>query len=176
VQCVEVTARDAVGEHTADAAVTRVPGAVLVVLTADCLPVFFSDQEGSVVAVAHAGWRGLCQGVLEATVKAMAVHPDEIIAHLGPAIGPAAFEVGPEVREVFVNADPAAESAFRPGVRDRFMADLPTLARQRLARLGVLRVSGGEHCTFSRPDLFYSHRRDPLSGRMASIIWRDTPL
>lgn len=155
----------------ADAACTRTSGAVCVVMTADCLPVLLCDRAGSVVAAAHAGWRGLLDGVLEASVRAMATPGDQLMAWLGPAIGPAAFEVGAEVREAFVARDAAAAAAFKPGLGDRWLADLYTLARQRLAALGVTAVHGGGLCTFSDPARFFSYRRDGVTGRQASLIW-----
>lgn len=155
----------------ADAAVTRTPGVACVVMTADCLPVLFCDRGGRVVAAAHAGWRGLAGGVLEATLARMAVDPAEVLAWLGPAIGPAAFEVGPEVRAAFVADDPGAADAFVPARADRLLADLYALARRRLMRAGVGRVSGGGRCTYSEADTFHSYRRAPVSGRQATLVW-----
>lgn len=154
----------------ADASVTRTPGHVCAVMTADCLPVLFCDRRGGVVAAAHAGWRGLLAGVLEATVAAMAVPGTEILAWLGPAIGPAAFEVGDEVRAAFVAHDALASAAFVPH-GERWLADLYLLARQRLAAFGVVAVFGGDRCTLSEPDTFFSYRRDGVTGRMASCVW-----
>lgn len=159
---------------TADAAVTRQRGVALTVMTADCLPVLLCDRQGSVVATAHAGWRGLCQGVLAATIEAMAVTPDEILAWMGPAIGPQAFEVGDEVRAAFIAHDPAAEAAFRPHLPGKWWADLFLLARQRLQALGVQAIYGGDTCTVSDPARFYSYRRDGQTGRMAGLIWLRT--
>lgn len=155
----------------ADAAMTSTPGVVCAVLTADCLPVLFCDRAGTRVAAAHAGWRGLAGGVLEATVNALDVPPQEILAWLGPAIGPRAFEVGEEVRAAFIADDPAASSAFAPTTPGHWHADLYVLARKRLARLGIEAVSGGGHCTFEDAQRFYSYRRDGRTGRMASLIW-----
>ncbi|MDZ7828007.1 MAG: peptidoglycan editing factor PgeF [Halofilum sp. (in: g-proteobacteria)] len=156
----------------ADAAWTNVPGIVCAVLTADCLPVVLADPESAAVAVVHAGWRGLAAGVIEAAVVALPVESGRLQAWLGPAIGPRAYEVGPEVRSAFVEADPAAADAFRPGVDDRWWADLYRLARQRLASIGVSRVSGGEYCTLCRHRDFFSYRRDgPGTGRMATLAW-----
>ena len=156
----------------ADAAVTRLSGVPLTVMTADCLPVLFCDRAGSVVATAHAGWRGLCEGVLEQTVAAMGVPASEILAWLGPAIGPLAFEVGDEVRSAFVAQDPTAAEAFVPGAsRGKWLADLYRLARQRLNGVGVTQIYGGQHCTFSDPSRFYSYRRDGQTGRMSGLIW-----
>ena len=132
----------------------------------------FCDRAGSVVATAHAGWRGLCEGVLEQTVAAMGVPASEILAWLGPAIGPLAFEVGDEVWSAFVAQDPAAAEAFVPGAsRGKWLADLYRLARQRLNGVGVTQIYGGQHCTFSDPSRFYSYRRDGQTGRMSGLIW-----
>jgi YfiH family protein len=156
----------------ADAAWTNRPGIVCAVLTADCLPVVIADPAGAAVAVAHAGWRGLAAGVIEATVAALPMDAGRLQAWLGPAIGPRAFEVGPEVRSAFVDRDPAAVDAFRQGDGDRWWADLYRLARQRLLSLGVNRVSGGGHCTRNQPRDFFSRRRDgPGTGRMATLVW-----
>ncbi|VAW80751.1 FIG00003370: Multicopper polyphenol oxidase [hydrothermal vent metagenome] len=155
----------------ADASVARAPDRVSVVLTADCLPALFCDLAGRCVASAHAGWRGLASGVLEATVQAMRVDPGELLVWLGPAIGPQAFEVGDEVRAVFVEQHPQAAEAFVPGPRQRLLADLYQLARIRLSAIGVQAVYGGDRCTFSEADTFYSYRRDGTTGRMASLIW-----
>jgi YfiH family protein len=156
----------------ADAAVTRERGAVCVVMTADCLPVLFCDDAGTIVAAAHAGWRGLVAGVLEATVERMAVAPSRVLAWLGPAIGPAMFEVGDEVRAAFLADDPGAHEAFTAReAAGKWLADLFLLARRRLARAGVARVYGGEVCTVSDPARFYSYRRDGATGRFASLAW-----
>lgn len=155
----------------ADASYAREVGPVCVVLTADCLPVLLCDRHGTRVAAAHAGWRGLVGGVIEATVAALQAPPEDLLAWLGPAIGPAAFEVGPEVRAAFMQADPEAASAFVPSRPDRYLADLYELARQRLARLGVGAVYGGQRCSYREPERFYSYRREPVTGRMASLIW-----
>ncbi len=163
------------GVLVGDAAVTRVPGRVLAVLSADCLPVLLVDEQARVVGIAHAGWRGLAAGVLENTVGAMraALGVDApIVAWLGPAIGPEAFEVGPEVFEAFCAHQPEAACAFRPAGRaGKWMADLYSLARQRLAAVGVDRVGGGALCTVGDPARFYSYRRDGVTGRLASLIW-----
>ncbi|MCG6659685.1 peptidoglycan editing factor PgeF [Halomonas campisalis] len=157
----------------ADAAVAFDRGHACVVLTADCLPVFFCDRRGSRVGVAHAGWRGLAGGVLEAEVAALGVPPEELMAWLGPAISNAQFEVGPEVHQAFVGVHPEAESAFDPSPYrlGHYMADLYKLARLRLERLGVSHISGGHFCTACE-SRFYSYRRDDShTGRMASVIW-----
>lgn len=155
-----------------DAVIARRGNVVCPVLTADCLPVLLCDDAGSVVAAAHAGWRGLVAGVLERTVAAMAVPPGRVCAWLGPAIGPRAFEVGNEVRSAFIDADPRAASAFVPGAASgKWFADLFALARQRLDGVGVRVVSGGDLCTVADPERFYSYRRDGVTGRFASMIW-----
>lgn len=156
----------------ADASVARRPGAVCAVMTADCLPVLFCNDEGSVVAAAHAGWRGLAAGVLDATLARMGVPAATVMAWLGPAIGPAAFEVGDEVREAFVAADPATAIAFRrAGGAGKWMADLFLLARLRLARLGVSRAYGGGICTYAERERFFSYRREGITGRFVSMVW-----
>jgi len=155
-----------------DAAWTDRPGIVCAVLTADCLPVVVADAGGGATAVVHAGWRGLAAGVVERTVEAMAPASGRLIAWLGPAIGPRAFEVGPEVRAAFVDHDAAAATAFRRGSGDRWHADLCALAARRLRRSGVDTVRGGGHCTFTDSRRFFSHRRDGgRTGRMATFAW-----
>lgn len=157
----------------ADASWTAKTGVACAVLTADCLPVLFCDRAGSRVAAAHAGWRGLAAGVLEATLAVLAVPASEVLVWLGPAIGPQAFEVGSEVREVFLDADPQAASAFVPSANaGRFMADIYALARLRLAACGVTAVYGGGFCTVNDPR-FYSYRRAARTGRFASLVWLD---
>jgi purine-nucleoside/S-methyl-5'-thioadenosine phosphorylase / adenosine deaminase len=155
----------------ADAAFTRRRGRVCAILTADCLPIMLAADSGDLVAAAHAGWRGLAGGVIEATVKALQVAPERLMAWLGPAIGPEHFEVGAEVREAFVTGDLGAETAFVPNARGRFMADLNALARRRLAALGVSRIYGGGHCTYADEERYFSHRRHGVTGRQASLIW-----
>jgi YfiH family protein len=155
----------------ADAAHTRSPGVVCAVLTADCLPLLLCDRNGREVAAVHAGWRGLLNGVIEQTVARMG--EADLLAWMGPAIGPNAFEVGEEVREAFCSEDTAAEAAFMPSTNGRYLADIYALARQRLTHAGVAAVSGGEYCTYSDPERFYSYRRDGQTGRMASLIWID---
>lgn len=161
-------------EPEADAAVTAVPGAVLAVLTADCLPVALAARDGRQVGVAHAGWRGLAAGVLEATVAAMGLPGSELQAWLGPAAGPTAYEVGAEVRQAFVDGDADAADCFaatRPG---HWHMDLYALARRRLCAAGLAAsdIHGGGLCTISDPDRFYSHRRDARTGRMATVVFR----
>ena len=155
----------------ADAAFTRAAGVVCAVMAADCMPVLLAAADGRVVGAAHAGWRGLCAGVIESTLEAMRVPGPQVLAYLGPAIGPQAYEVGDEVREAFLARDAAAEAAFaavRPG---HWMLDLYAVARQRLAACGVTSVHGGGHCTYSEADKFFSFRRDATMRRMVACIW-----
>jgi polyphenol oxidase len=154
----------------ADACVSRRKNSVCVVMTADCLPVLLCDEAGSVVGVAHAGWRGLVSGVIEATVGAMEAPGESLMAWLGPAIGPSKFEVGGEVREAFLRHDPAAAAAFIP-TADKYLADLTLLARLRLGALGIQRIYGGNFCTYTDRERFFSYRRDGKTGRMGSFIW-----
>jgi YfiH family protein len=163
------------GTPRADAAHTATPGCVCAVMTADCLPVVLADREGNRVGIAHAGWRGLAGGVVEATVAALGVDPARLAAWLGPAIGPAAFEVGAEVRDAFMKCGPGAAAAFAANPRGRFQADLYGLARWLLARAGVADVYGGEWCTHSDDERFFSFRRDGATGRMATLAWLDGP-
>jgi YfiH family protein len=155
----------------ADASFTRTPGTVCTVQIADCLPVLLADRSGTVVAAAHAGWRGLAAGVLENTVAAMACAPEDLIAWLGPAIGPDAFEVGEDVYRAFVSTHADAALAFRPHRPGKWFADLFRLARLRLAAAGITAVYGGGLCTVSDPRRFFSHRRDRVTGRMAALVW-----
>ena len=164
-------AEAAASRPTADASVAFGPGAVCVVLTADCLPVLFCDRVGTRVAAAHAGWRGLVGGVLAETIEALGVPPAELLAWLGPAIEQDAFEVGPEVLEQFVARDPNNATAFQANARGRWQADLYQLARNELARLGVSAVHGGGFKCFADSERFFSYRRDPRTGRMASLVW-----
>lgn len=157
----------------ADASVTASRGMVLAILTADCLPVVFSAADGTEIAVAHAGWRGLASGVLEATIAAMHTVPENIMAWLGPAAGPDTYEIGEEVFDAFVSRDPRSETAFTPTRPGHWRVDLNALARMRLAQARVTRVHGGNLCTISDPQRFYSHRRDQRTGRMATLIWRE---
>jgi YfiH family protein len=160
----------------ADAALSRAPGVVCAVLTADCLPLLLCDEAGSAVAAAHAGWRGLAGGVIESTVAALGVPGERLLAWLGPAIGPGNFEVGDEVRAAFVAHDAQAAAAFAARAEGKWLCDIYLLARQRLAALGVRRVFGGneagaDFCTVRDAARFYSYRRDGVTGRMASLIW-----
>jgi len=163
------------GPPVADAAITCRPGTVLAIMTADCLPVLLADTRGDGVGIAHAGWRGLAAGVIEATVDALRARVGgraELVAWLGPAIGPRAFEVGEDVRLAFRDADAAAQQAFVPGpAQGKWFADLYALARIRLAGRGIVRVAGGDRCTVEDVERCYSHRRDRRSGRMASLVW-----
>jgi YfiH family protein len=156
----------------ADAAVTSVPGVVLAILTADCMPAVLASRDGGEVAAAHAGWRGLAAGVLEATLAAMHAPPGDVVAWLGPAAGPSAYEVGREVFDAFVDRDPGARTAFSPTRTGHWHVDLYALARRRLAAAGVGAVHGGTLCTISDPARFFSHRRDARTGRMATLAWR----
>lgn len=147
------------------------PGVVCAVLTADCLPVLLCNRQGTRVAAVHAGWRGLAAGAIEAGLDTLETEGRDILAWLGPAIGPEVFEVGEEVREVFIRHDSAAEHAFRPSPKGRWLADIYELARRRLAARGVAAVYGGQWCTHSDTQRFFSYRRDGVTGRMASLIW-----
>lgn len=161
-------------EPDADASYTRQAGIVCAVQAADCMPVLFCDRQGSVVAAAHAGWRGLAGGVLEAVIAGMGVAPGSLLAWMGPAIGPAAFEVGEEVRSAFMASDPAAAAAFKPqATPGKYLADLFWLARRRLTQAGIQDIYGGGLCTYSDPSRFFSYRRDGVCGRMAALIWID---
>lgn len=179
--CAVATA-DGVADGTvpqADASIATEAGHVCAIMTADCLPVLLCDTEGTVVGAAHAGWRGLCEGVIEATLARMAARAApgaQWLAWLGPAIGPSAFEVGAEVREAFLahardHERQAVEAAFRAGAPGKYLADIYALARTRLARAGCTQVHGGDACTVSDADRFYSYRRDRTTGRMATLAW-----
>lgn len=154
----------------ADAVYTETPGEVCAVMTADCLPVLFTNQEGTAIAAAHAGWRGLAAGILENTVACFA-QADQVIAWLGPAIGPQAFEVGEEVRDQFMHHQPKAADAFTAGRSGHWYANIYQLATQRLNAVGVIQISGGDYCTYTDSARFFSYRRDNITGRMASLIW-----
>jgi YfiH family protein len=158
----------------ADASVTRASGSVCVIQVADCLPVLFAERAGSVVAAAHAGWRGLAAGVIDNTIAAMegaGARAADILAYIGPGIGAGAFEVGDEVREAYMSRDSGAAEAFTSRGSGKWLADLPMLARRALKRCGVSAVYGGNLCTYSDPQRFYSYRRDKVTGRMAALIW-----
>jgi len=169
-----VEADTVVSTVQADASFTRTPGTVCAVKIADCMPVLICDRAGEAVAIAHAGWRGLSQGVVENTVRALQIDPTRLCAYLGPAIGPDAFEVGEDVYQAFCDDDPDARSAFRPLRPGKWLADLFALGRQRLARLGITAVSGGGLCTVANGTRFYSHRRDRITGRMAALVWMES--
>lgn len=169
VRCVVAEESDAGVE--ADAALSRAAGTVCAVLTADCLPILLCDDAGTVVAAVHAGWRGLAAGVVESTVSAMAVPGERLMAWLGPAIGPYAFEVGEDVVAAFTHADEEAGAAFVARPDGKWLCDLYALARIRLRRLGIGRIFGGGFCTFTDAERFYSYRRERDTGRMASLIW-----
>lgn len=155
----------------ADGLITSQRELVCAVLTADCLPVLLCDQQGRQVAAIHAGWRGLLNGILETAVKAFACPPEQLFVWLGPAIGPTEFEVGQEVYDAFVSVQQQAAQAFQQHRPGHYLADIYQLARQRLAMLKVHAVYGGEYCTVSQADTFFSYRRDQQTGRMASLIW-----
>lgn len=156
-----------------DASYSSRPNQISVVMTADCLPVLFCSVKGNEVASAHAGWRGLCNGVLESTVKHFITSPEHILAWLGPAIGPHKFEVGGEVKAQFEKIDPLAHQAFKltDPVNNKYLADIYLLARQRLIKMGITQIYGGDYCTVSDPIHFFSYRRESTTGRMASLIW-----
>lgn len=156
---------------TVDAAVTRAAATVLTVRTADCLPLLFADRAGTVLAVAHAGWRGLAGGVVESALAAMHVPASEVVAWIGPAIGPRAFEVGADVHAAYCDNDRAATAYFTPIREGKWLADLPGLARARLGRAGVADIAGGHWCTHTDATRFHSYRRDPRAGRMALVAW-----
>jgi purine-nucleoside/S-methyl-5'-thioadenosine phosphorylase / adenosine deaminase len=168
---VDLDAADLGTPPHADAAVTRRAGPVCAVRIADCMPVLLTEKDGAVIGAAHAGWRGLAGGVIEATVKTMGAEASRVLAWLGPAIGPASFEVGDDVRAAFLDKDAAADGAFTRNARGRWQCDLYMLARQRLAAIGVTHVTGGSWDTCAEPERFFSYRRDGRCGRMAALIW-----
>lgn len=167
-----VRAEDSREVAGADAVIARSANRVCAILTADCLPVLFVSDDGREVAAAHAGWRGLCEGVLEATVAAFEPLPSRLMAWFGPAISQRAFEVGEEVRDRFTGQDPAAAACFDENPRGRWQADLYGLAALRLRKVGLTRIYGGGRCTFAEGDAFFSHRRDGQCGRMATFVFR----
>ncbi len=160
------------GVPEADASFTTARGIVCAVMTADCMPVLLAARDGSAVGAAHAGWRGLCAGVIERTIERMHVPGEDLVAWLGPAIGPRAYEVGEEVRGEFLARDPRSASAFVPVRPGHWLLDLYAVARQRLHAKGVAAIYGGGHCTYSETDLFFSFRRDKVIERMAAFVWR----
>ncbi|WP_019615590.1 peptidoglycan editing factor PgeF [Psychromonas ossibalaenae] len=163
-------------EVEADASWTILKKQPCIVMTADCLPILITDKQGSFVSAVHAGWRGLCDGIIEKSIHSICtelnINSTELLVWLGPCIGRSAFQVGDEVRAEFMAQNTLAESAFTAD-KDRWLADLQLLAKQRLAPLNVAEISASEHCTFTEPELFYSYRRDGITGRMASLIWID---
>jgi len=171
VRCIDAT--QTAPHPAADAAFARSPGVVCAVLTADCLPVLLCDMDGTVVAAAHAGWRGLAAGVIEATVAAMGIPSGHLMAWLGPAIGPRHFEVGGEVRDSFMTHDPQAAEAFIARPNGKWLCDIYLLATQRLAALGICRPASADFCTVRDEARFFSYRRDGATGRMASLVWLD---
>jgi polyphenol oxidase len=166
-----VDAASASAGTAADASYTREKNVVCAVMAADCMPVLLAEERAEVVGITHAGWRGLCAGAIEATVAAMGAPASRIVAWLGPAIGPGAYEIGDEVRTAFVERDAQSAAAFRQTRQGHWNLDLYAVARQRLAALGVTRVFGGGFCTASDGARFYSYRRDGASERMAAAIW-----
>ena len=167
----DLTGTDAASQPVADAAVARRSAVVCAIQVADCMPVLFTDRDGSVVGAAHAGWRGLSAGVLESTVHKLGVQAERLQAWLGPAIGPDHFEVGDEVRAAFLAADPDSGAAFLANARGRWQCDLYALARRRLAALGIRALYGGGWSTYGDRSQFFSYRRDGVCGRMAALIW-----
>ncbi len=170
----DVAPPDGAPEPVADASVTSDPDVVLAILTADCLPVAFAAKHGGEVGAAHAGWRGLVAGVLENAVAAMRTAPQDLVAWLGPAAGPQAYEIGAEVFDAFVSRDVRAEAAFAPTRPGHWKVDLYALARQRLVDAGIapMDIHGGGLCTIGDRKRFFSHRRDQRTGRMATLVWR----
>ena len=173
-----VVAADTLGNRPeADAALARHAGTVCAVMIADCLPILLCNRSGTVVAAAHAGWRGLAGGVIGNVVSEMGhagAQPGDILAYIGPGIGPSAFEVGADVRDAYVGRDAAAAVAFAPKIDGKWLANLPWLACRALERAGVMAVYGGDLCTYSDPKRFFSYRRDRVTGRMAALVWRET--
>ena len=156
----------------ADASFTTQKNCICAVLTADCLPVLMCNSEGTAVAAIHAGWRGLLNGIIENAIEHFTDAPEQLMAWLGPAIGAEVYEVGDEVRDAFLQHDPQAELAFKPSPNDRWLMDMYLLARQRLNQKGITAIYGGEHCTYTENNRFFSHRRDPKTGRQVSLIYR----
>lgn len=156
----------------ADASFTTQKNCICAVLTADCLPVLICNREGTAVAAIHAGWRSLCSGVIESTLTHFTDAPEQLMAWLGPAIGAEVYEVGDEVRAAFLQQDPEGELGFKPSPNDRWLLDMYLIARQRLNNKGVTAIYGGEHCTYTENNRFFSHRRDPKTGRQVSLIYQ----
>lgn len=170
-ESVDLDEHDCTSSCESDGAFSRRPGVICAVLVADCLPVLLCDRAGTVVAVIHAGWRGMAEGIIERTVSAIGTLNSPLIAWLGPAIGPDHFEVGEEVRKAFIERDEKSALAFISRNNDKWLANLFLLARQRLTNAGVAEIYGGGECTFSDPARFFSYRRDGKTGRMAGLIW-----
>jgi YfiH family protein len=168
-----IDAESAQERPQADASVAREADTVCAIQVADCLPVLFTDSGGSIVAAAHAGWRGLAAGVIDNTICAMGVDPHDVLAYIGPGIGPRHFEVGDDVLAAFARADAGASHSFTPAAPGKWLCDLPALARRALQRSGVTRIYGGDLCTYSDAQRFFSYRRDRETGRMAALIWRE---
>jgi YfiH family protein len=168
-----VNARGNSDEQEADASITQDVGQVLAVLTADCVPIVLCSASSPEIAAIHAGWRGLCNGIIEATLNTLSTPNSDLMAWIGPCISAPVFEVGSEVRQAFIAHHPVADLAFTPTVHGRFTADLVQLTKQRLAQQGVSAVYGGEHCTHQNPEQFYSYRRDGQTGRIATLIWAE---
>jgi YfiH family protein len=157
----------------ADASYTREPNTICAVLTADCLPLLVCNKTGTEVAAIHAGWKGLQAGVIEATLAELSSPAEDCLVWLGPGMGPKAFEVRDDVRDLFLAADPQAEQAFKSINEHQWLCDIYALAKQRLHKLGVTNIYGGDRCTYTESENFYSYRRNPVTGRMASLIWID---
>jgi YfiH family protein len=174
IKPVDLDEHDCASPFEGDGAFSRRPGGICAVLVADCLPVLLCDRAGTVVAVIHAGWRGMSEGVIERTISAIGTLSSPLMAWLGPAIGPGHFEVGEEVRKAFIERDETSALAFisrGPDNHGKWLADLFLLARQRLTDAGVAEIYGGGECTFSDQARFFSYRRDGKTGRMAGLIW-----
>lgn len=157
--------------NEADGSYSRERGVVCAVMTADCLPLLIADKRGEYIAAVHAGWRGLLEGIIEKAVLESKLSPERLQVWLGPAIGPDAFEVGEEVRSAFRARYAGVDSVFRPGARDRWLADIYQLARIALEQVGIINSYGGQFCTYSDQERFFSYRRDGITGRMVSLIW-----
>ncbi|MDF2867795.1 MAG: multi-copper polyphenol oxidoreductase, laccase [Gammaproteobacteria bacterium] len=168
--CMEID-KQSVSNSAADATYTKQPGIICAVLTADCLPILVCNKAGNEVAAIHAGWRGLAAGIVQNTVNYFASPANELLAWLGPAIGPEVFEVGDEVRTQFMSLNPEAAMAFKPSIPGRWIANLYQLAAMILTKAGIAAVYGEPRCTYSNPELFFSYRRESITGRMASLIW-----
>jgi len=172
VHGINVIKADSIAQsNVADGSISRKPGCVCVVMTADCLPVLLCDEQGTVIAAVHAGWRGLLKGIIPAAIDKMQIKNEQILAWLGPAIGPESFEVGTEVKDAYLSADSTNNRAFQPTTEGRYLANLYQLAQLQLTRLGVKEIYGQTWCTFKDKENYFSYRRDGVTGRMASMIW-----